>query len=76
MKKSSKHSMNADDPSSLFEEALRLLTSNSGSLLDFWEGLELIRHLADQGYSEAQNELGGMYQNGLGVAKNYREAVK
>jgi len=34
------------------------------------------RHLADQGYADAQLSLGFMYYSGQGVAQNYAEAIK
>ena len=43
---------------------------------DFEAALREWRPLAEQGVSEAQNALGVMYANGLGVPKNAVEAVK
>ena len=42
---------------------------------DYATALRLWRPLADQGDARAQNELGTMYDNGLGVPKNYAEAM-
>jgi len=41
---------------------------------DFKEAVKWLRKAADQGYAEAQSELGSMYFNGQGVPKNGEEA--
>ena len=62
---------------------LYLNADGKGSTQNFAKALVWLRKSADQGYDVAENCLGWMYQNGLGVtadremaAKWYREAVK
>jgi uncharacterized protein len=43
---------------------------------DYATALRLFRPLAEQGHASAQNNLGGMYDNGQGVPQNYAEAMK
>jgi hypothetical protein len=43
---------------------------------DFKEAADWYRQAAEQGDARAQSNLGGMYRNGWGVAKDEREAVK
>jgi TPR repeat protein len=43
---------------------------------DYATALRLWRPLAEQGFANAQNNLGLMYANGQGVARDNREAVK
>ena len=43
---------------------------------DFATALEKYRHAGQQGDVRAQLNLGGMYDSGQGVKKNYREAIK
>ena len=43
---------------------------------DYATSVRLIRPLADQGNATAQNRLGSMYSNGLGVPQNNAEAEK
>jgi len=40
------------------------------------EGVKWYRKAAEQGYARAQNNLGNLYYNGEGVAKDEVEAVK
>lgn len=74
MKKASKISMNVEDPGLLFDLALTMLNSESFPLLAFWEGWEVMRYLADIGYPEAQNEVGFIYERGIGVAQDLGQA--
>lgn len=43
---------------------------------DFATAMKLWRPLAEQGNARAQNNLGGMYGSGQGVAQDYKEAVR
>jgi len=43
---------------------------------DYATALRLLRELADQGNAGAQFKLGGMYDDGRGVAQNDAEALK
>ena len=43
---------------------------------DYAEAVKLLRESAAQGHTHAQYSLGAMYENGLGVAQDYTEAVK
>jgi uncharacterized protein len=43
---------------------------------DYATALRLLRELADQGNDRAQFKLGGMYDDGRGVAQNDAEALK
>ena len=43
---------------------------------DYATALRLWSPLAAQGYAEAQNNLGVMYENGTGVPQDYKEAVR
>ena len=43
---------------------------------DYATALRLVRPLAEQGMRDAQNNLGVMYQDGKGVPKNDKTAVK
>jgi TPR repeat protein len=43
---------------------------------DYATALRLFRALAEQGYAQAQYNLGFMYEDGKGVPQNYAEAVK
>ena len=43
---------------------------------DYATALRIFRQLADQGDANAQNNLGVMYKEGLGVAQDYAEAVR
>ena len=43
---------------------------------DYAAALRVFRQLADQGYANAQSNLGVMYSNGYGVPQDYGEAVK
>lgn len=42
---------------------------------DYATALKIFSELANQGYADAQNNLGFMYENGQGVAKDYRQAL-
>jgi TPR repeat protein len=43
---------------------------------DYKEAIRLYRLSAEQGYAEAQYNLGVMYADGQGVAEDYAEAIK
>ena len=43
---------------------------------DYAQALNILRPLAAQGNTEAQNNTGVMYEEGLGVTQNYQEALK
>src|SRR6516162_11000778 len=43
---------------------------------DFAAALRLFQPLAEQGDASAQSNLGVMYEQGRGVAQNYREAMR
>ena len=43
---------------------------------DYATAMRLYRPLAEQGNAEAQNELGTLYEQGLGVPEDYAEAMK
>ena len=43
---------------------------------DYASALKELRPLAEKGDSRAQSKLASMYRNGLGVPKNYAEAIK
>ncbi len=43
---------------------------------DYAGALQELRRLAAQGDARAMNDLGAMYQNGKGVARNYRKAMR
>ena len=43
---------------------------------DYATALRLWRPLAEQGNASAQNNLGNMYRDGQGIARNYKESVK
>ena len=43
---------------------------------DYANAIGLYRVLADQGDARAQDNLGVLYENGLGVPRNYAEAEK
>jgi uncharacterized protein len=45
-----------------------------GVLRDYKKAVKLFRLAAENGYVPAQSRLGDMYQNGLGVPKNYELA--
>ena len=40
------------------------------------QDIERLRQAAEQGHAQAQNRLGGMYEHGRGVGKDYVEAVR
>lgn len=50
--------------------------ANAYSAGDYTKAAKLFRPLAKQGIAAAQYLLGGMYQDGEGVAQDYKEAVK
>ena len=58
--------------------AIEMYNRGTAALSDkqYAEALEWLSRAAGQGHAMAQNNLGGMYANGLGVAKNEAEAVK
>ena len=43
---------------------------------DYVEALRWYRKATDQGYIQAQNDLGGMYYEGKGVHQDYAEALR
>ena len=43
---------------------------------DYAETVKWYRLAADQGYADAQNNLGSMYLKGQGVPQSYAEAIK
>jgi TPR repeat protein len=43
---------------------------------NYREAIESLRKAANQGYANAQHNLGVMYRDGQGVLQNYVEAVK
>jgi len=43
---------------------------------DYKEAFKLFRLSAEQGYASAQNNLGGMYDQGQGVPQDYKKALK
>ena len=43
---------------------------------DYAEAVKWYRKAAEQGYADAQYNLGSCYYNGKGVPQNYAEAVK
>ena len=43
---------------------------------DHAEAVKWYRKSAEQGYPDAQNSLGMMYELGIGVSRNYAEAAK
>ena len=46
------------------------------STLDYADMLTLYRKSAAQGYAAAQNQLGTMYENNIGVPQDYKQAAK
>ena len=50
--------------------------AGSGVLKDDKEAVKWYRKSAEQGFADAQNNLGAMYLNGSGVLKDDKEAVK
>jgi len=43
---------------------------------DYATALLEFRQLAEEGFASAQNDLGVMYANGVGVSQNYQEAAQ
>ena len=60
-----------ESPESLFELGLNYLKGNDS----LEKGIALIRRSAEQGYTEAQYNLGRCYYNGEGVSQDYTQAV-
>ena len=58
-------------PKSLYEKGT--ISYDQGK---YAEAIEWFRKAAEQGYAEAQNDLGYMYRSGEGVTQNYAEAVR
>ena len=52
------------------------LGKKPAKLLDKDEAVKLFALAAEQGSPEAQYELGTMYENGIGVARNIAEAIR
>jgi TPR repeat protein len=50
--------------------------TGEGVVQDFAEALKWYRKAAEQGYAQAQHNLGVMYKDGTGVVQDYAEAVK
>ena len=51
-------------------------TNGDGVPQDYKEAVKWYRLAAEQGYADAQYNLGLMYSNGEGVPQDYKEAVK
>ena len=66
-----------ESPESLFELGLNYLRGNDslGIYMNKEKGIALIRRSAEQGYTEAQYNLGRCYYNGEGVSQDYTQAV-
>ena len=69
-----------ESPESLFELGLNYLKGNDTLDIDMdkmykEKGIALIRRSAEQGYTEAQYNLGRCYYNGEGVSQDYTQAV-
>lgn len=66
-----------ESPESLFELGLNYLKGNDslGIYMNKEKGIALIRRSAEQGYTEAQYNLGRCYYNGEGVSQDYTQAV-
>jgi TPR repeat protein len=47
-----------------------------GVVKDYAEAVQLYSLAAEQGYADAQNNLGNMFENGQGVVQDYAEAVR
>ena len=72
----------------LFITVLFLLCSNTARSGDIEAGIDaykqgnydkalaILHPLATQGMANAQNNLGWMYEEGIGVTRDYKEAVK
>jgi hypothetical protein len=65
----------AEDPGALYEKAMPLLADpkNEGKIA---EALTLLRSAAEKGYAPAENSLGYVHDNGLGVPTDRDEARK
>lgn len=59
----------ADTPEQQFQQALESYKKH-----DYQKAFKLFHSLAEQGYTEAQYNLGLMYGNGQGVKRNLSEA--
>ena len=66
-----------ESPESLFELGLNYLKGNDSLDIDMdkEKGIVLIRRSAEQGWADAQTNLGLCYDNGEGVSQDYRQAV-
>lgn len=66
-----------ESPESLFELGLNYLKGNDslGIYMNNEKGIALIRRSAEQGYTEAQYNLGHAYCFGEGVSQDYTQAV-
>ena len=67
-----------ESPESLFELGLNYLNGRNDSLgiyMNKEKGIALIRRSAEQGYTEAQYNLGSAYYFGEGVLQDYTQAV-
>ena len=76
MRKSFKTAINVEDSRLLYKKALMLVTSKSDSPEAVKESLEIFRSLANQGYAPAQCTLGVWYDEGIGITRDYGEALK
>ncbi|MFZ4600108.1 MAG: tetratricopeptide repeat protein [Terrimicrobiaceae bacterium] len=65
----------ADDPQALYEKAMPLL-SDPKNEEKIAEALLLLRTAAEKGYAPAENSLGYVYDNGIGVPTDRGEARK
>ena len=66
-----------ESPESLFELGLNYLKGNDSLDIDMdkEKGIVLIRRSAEQGYADAQFNLGLAYYRGEGVSQDYTQAV-
>ena len=66
-----------ESPESLFELGLNYLKGNDSLDIDMdkEKGIALIRRSAEQGYADAQFNLGLAYYRGEGVSQDYTQAV-
>ena len=53
-----------------------MYANGKGVPQDYAEAAKWYRKAAEQGYADAQNNLGMMYVNGQGVPQDYAEAAK
>ena len=53
-----------------------MYSQGQGVQQDYAEAVKWYRRAVEQGYADAQGNLGTMYFNGRGVQQDYAEAVK